>query len=244
MELEQRIGRVHRFGSRRTILVDTLVARDSRETHAYQIARKKLVDIASALVPSDRFEGLFSRSLVSPTDLQEILGERPLAPLSDEETRRVSELVSRGFANWRSFHERFSSEERRIQELDPGSASWQDVIDFTRRHLQAEPMAGFEALAFRWADGEAAESSTSADVLKLRDGQVFACGDFAGMPVTGGDGARVDILGLNRKEMCETLRRLAFPPGLTGAAHLRWPDNQELPTAFARDLSGSGYRLG
>ena len=55
MELEQRIGRVHRFGSRRTILVDTLVARESRETHAYQIARKKLVDIASALVPSDRF---------------------------------------------------------------------------------------------------------------------------------------------------------------------------------------------
>jgi len=231
MELEQRIGRVHRFGSRRTILVDTLVARESRETHAYQIARKKLVDIASALVPSDRFEGLFSRvmSLVSPTDLQEILGERPLAPLSDEETRRVSELVSRGFANWRSFHDRFSSEERRIQRLDPGSASWQDVIDFVQRHLQAELMAGFEALAFRWADGEAAESSTRADVLKLQDGQIFACGDFAGMPVTGRDGARVDTLGLNRKEMCEALRRVALPPALTGAAHLRWPDDQELP---------------
>ncbi len=231
MELEQRIGRVHRFGSRQTILVDTLVARESRETHAYQIARKKLVDIASALVPSDRFEGLFSRvmSLVSPTDLQEILGERPLAPLSDEETRRVSELVSRGFANWRSFHDRFSSEERRIQRLDPGSASWQDVIDFVQRHLRAEPMAGFEALAFRWVDGEAAESSTCADVLKLQDGQVFACGDFAGMPVTGRDGARVDTLGLNRKEMCEALRRVALPSELTGAAHLRWPDDQELP---------------
>ena len=231
MELEQRIGRVHRFGSRRTILVDTLVARDSRETHAYQVARTKLVDIASALVPSDRFEGLFSRvmSLVSPTDLQEILGERPLAPLSDDETRRVSELVNRGFANWRSFHERFSSEERRIQELDPGSASWRDVIDFMRRHLHAEPLEGFEALAFRWADGEAVESSASADVLRLGDGQIVACGDFAGMPVTGRGGARVDILGLNRKEICTTLRRLAFPSALTGAAHLRWPDDQELP---------------
>jgi superfamily II DNA or RNA helicase len=231
MELEQRVGRIHRFGSRRRILVDTLVATNSRETHAYQVARTKLIDIASALVPPDRFEGLFSRvmSLVPPTDLQGILGERPLAPLSEEETRRVMDLVTRGFENWRTFHERFSSQEQRIRNLDPGSASWQDVAEFAQRHLRAAPVDGFEALAFRWEDGEAVETSRSAIALRIGDGKVFACGDFAGMPVTGPDGTRAEELGLNKSEVCQVLRRLAFPVNFTGAAHLLWPDGVELP---------------
>ena len=229
MELEQRVGRIHRFGSRRTVLVDTLVAAGSRETHAYQVARTKLVDIASALVPPDRFEGLFSRvmSLVSPADLQEILGESPLAPLSDDETRRVSELVTRGFDNWQSFHARFSSEERRIREIDPGAASWVDVVAFARRHLSAEPVSGYEALTFRWADGEAIESSEAASVVRMEGDRVFACGDFAGMPVVGTDGSSAEILGLNRSEICNVLRLNGFPRAVAGAGHLRWQD--ELP---------------
>lgn len=213
------------------MIVDTLVATNSRETHAYQVARSKLVDIASALVPPDRFEGLFSRvmSLVPPTDLQGILGERPLAPLSEEETRRVMDLVTRGFENWRSFHDRFSSEEERIRQLDPGSASWEDVSDFARRHLRAEPIEGFEALAFRWEEGEAVESTCQANVLRLGDGQVFACGDFAGMPVTSPDGSRAEVLGVNRGEICDVLRTLAFPSSAAGAAHVLWPDNVDLP---------------
>ena len=231
MELEQRVGRVHRFGSRRTILVDTLVAADSRETHAYRIARDKLTEIASALVPADRFEGLFSRvmSLVSPTELQELLGERPLTPLSDEETRRVSELVTRGFESWQSFHQCFSTEERRVRALDPGTAAWQDVVNFARRHLRAEPAEGLEALTFGWKNGEAVESNAAASALRLPDGRVLACGDFAGIPVTGPDGTRADLLGLNHPEIASALRAIAFPAASTGAAHLRWPDGDALP---------------
>src|SRR3954471_22227876 len=59
MELEQRVGRVHRFGSRRTIIVDTVVVRDSREVDTYRIAREKLHAISSTLVPVERFEALF-----------------------------------------------------------------------------------------------------------------------------------------------------------------------------------------
>ena len=139
-------------------------------------------------------------SLVPPTELQEILGERPLAPLSDEETRRVSELVTRGFESWQSFHQRFSSEERQIRMLDPGAAGWPDVASFVQRHLRAEPAEGLEALTFGWSDGEAVESSATAPGLRLQDGRVFACGEFAGMPVTGPDGARVGLLGLNHPE--------------------------------------------
>src|SRR5205823_1190968 len=75
MELEQRVGRIHRFGSRRTIIVDTIVAKDSREADAYRIARQKLVRIASTLVEADRFEAVFSRvmCLVPPEELQQII---------------------------------------------------------------------------------------------------------------------------------------------------------------------------
>src|SRR5262249_32285364 len=38
MDLEQRVGRIHRFGSRETIIVDTVVVQDSREADAYRIA--------------------------------------------------------------------------------------------------------------------------------------------------------------------------------------------------------------
>jgi len=53
MELEQRVGRVHRFKSRRTIIVDTIVVKDSREVDCYRIAREKLEEIARTLVPPD-----------------------------------------------------------------------------------------------------------------------------------------------------------------------------------------------
>ena len=92
MELEQRVGRVHRFGSRRKIIVDTVVALDSREVDMYRVAREKLYEIVSTLVPEDRFEGLFTRvmSLVPPEDLQAVLGERPLSPLTGEEKGRIA----------------------------------------------------------------------------------------------------------------------------------------------------------
>ena len=42
LDMEQRVGRVHRFGSKETIIVDTVVVDDSREADAFRIARDKL----------------------------------------------------------------------------------------------------------------------------------------------------------------------------------------------------------
>jgi len=53
MELEQRIGRVHRFGSRKTIVVDTVVATGSREIEMYRFVRKKLSLVARHLAPDE-----------------------------------------------------------------------------------------------------------------------------------------------------------------------------------------------
>ena len=136
MELEQRIGRVHRFLSKRTILVDTVVVKDSREVDTYAYAREKLKTIASTLVPEDRFEALFGRvmSLVPPEELSDILGQGPVGPLSPEEREKIADLVTRGFDQWKGFHDRYSKQQKQIRTLDPGQASWLDLAE-----LRQEP---------------------------------------------------------------------------------------------------------
>lgn len=230
MELEQRVGRVHRFGSRRTIIVDTVLSRDSRETDAYRVARAKLQEIARALAP-EKFEAVFSRvmSLVPPAELQSILGERPLSPLTADETTRLSALVTAGFESWRQFHDRFRDQEQEIRALDPGQAGWADLAAFAHAHLDAVPVDGFEALRFQWRDGEIQDASVSAEALRMPDGEILACGDYAGMPVTGAKGERVELLGLNLARVSDALRRLAFPELPAGAAHLRWPSGRAIP---------------
>jgi hypothetical protein len=232
MELEQRIGRVHRFMSRRTILVDTIVVKDSREVDAYAYAREKLKMIASTLVPEDKFEALFGRvmALVPPEDLQGVLVKNPIGPLDEEDRRMLSDLVSRGFQEWKSFHDRYSTEQEKIGKLDPGAASWEDLTTFALEQLKAKPAEGFSALAFLWQDGEVVESTQAARVL-LIDGKPYACGDYGGMPVTSDDGRTAQRLGTNSEIVTAALRNLAFPAGITGAAHVRWPDTTPRPIA-------------
>lgn len=222
MELEQRVGRVHRFRSTRTILVDTIVVKDSREEHAYQIARDKLREIASTMVPDDAVESLFSRvmALVPPEELLVILGDRPTSPFSADESRRLQNLVVEGFNSWRSFDQRFKEQHRQIRALDPGLARWADLERFVKEQLNAQPAEGYSALRFRGQDGEVVEASERANVVRIA-GQPYACGDYGGMPVTGADGTTADQLGLNVTAVAEVLRACAFPESPTGAAQLR-----------------------
>lgn len=65
MDLEQRVGRVHRFGSKKTILVDTVILEGSREEHVYKTARVKLETITRDLTLDDaKFEELFGRVMI------------------------------------------------------------------------------------------------------------------------------------------------------------------------------------
>lgn len=230
MELEQRVGRVHRFMSKRTILVDTIVVKDSREVDCFEVARDKLLEIASTLVPADRFEGLFARvmALVPPEELQSVLARRPLAPFTDDERRRVADLVTRGFAEWQDFHRRYADQEREIRGLDAGQATWEDLAAFAAAELGAEPAPGFTSLRFLFEAGEIVEASAAAPVLSI-GGRPYACGDFGGMPVQRQDGARAERLGLNVDVIGEALRAQAFPDAPAGAAHLRWPEGRALP---------------
>ena len=231
MELEQRIGRVHRFLSKRTILVDTVVVKDSREVDTYAYAREKLQTIASMLVPEARFEALFGRvmSLVPPEELSDILGQGPVGPLSEQDRERLAELVTRGFDQWKSFHDRYAEQQqKKIRTLDPGQVTWADLAAFAREYLGAKPADGFAALRFLWQDGEVVAAPKDAQVLSI-DGAPWATGDYGGMPVVRDDGTKAEQLGTNVVRMTRAVRAQGLPDTPVGAAHVRWPDGEPRP---------------
>ncbi|TKD01686.1 helicase-related protein [Polyangium fumosum] len=230
MELEQRIGRVHRFLSRRTILVDTLVVKDSREVDTYDYARQKLRMIATTMGTEDRFEALFGRvmSLVPPEELSDILGQGAVGPLSPDEQARLTTLVTEGYNQWKRFHDRYSQQQKQIRALDPGEATWRDLATFSRAYLGATTAEGFSSLRFLRQDEEVVEAPQKAEVFSI-EGTLYACGDHGGMPVTRDDGTKAERFGLNVAAVAKALRAQAFPTALTGAAHVRWPEDEPRP---------------
>ncbi len=239
MEMEQRVGRVHRFGSRETILVDTIVVRDSRETQAWAVARERLNSIAQTLVAPDRFETVFSRvmCLIPPEELQTVLINSPASPLEENEVQRLSALVDSGFRDWQSFHERYAANQSQIKKQTPGLARWAHLRDFMIRHGDAELAPGIARTRFALKDGQIQANDESAEVLRLKDGSLCFVGNFEGGLFSGQTGGEVGPLGLNIHQVAELLRVLANSPILTGAAHLRWGEKQkELRTHLGDDV--------
>ncbi len=231
MELEQRVGRVHRFLSRKTIIVDTLVVKNSREADMYDVARTKMREVASSLTSDNAaFEALFSRvmSVVPPDELQNVLSQGAIGPLTQDQRGAVGKLVAEGFRNWQSFHQRFADRQRKIQDLPPGEASWGDVELFATSLGKAVETEGHRAMRFEHRDGEVVEAPIDARSLKLGD-SVFGIGDYGGMPILDTHGRPIRQMGLNTRELQDVLRAVAFPANPTGAAHLRWPENHPRP---------------
>ena len=230
MELEQRVGRVHRFMTRRTVIVDTLVVKESREVDAYRVAREKLHDVARTLVPADKFEALFSRvmSLLPPEELQLILANAAHGPLDEVDRSQLNKIVTEGFQRWQDFDRRFSEQHKAIRDLDPGEAGWRDVEGFATERMKAEQVPGFTALRFNFDGNEVVEASESATVLRV-GAKLVACGDYGGMPVMGADDARAEKLGLNSPEMAAALREAGLSEKVTGAGIVKWPKGQDLP---------------
>ena len=223
MELEQRVGRVHRFMSRKTVLVDTLVVQGSREEDTYQTAREKLQLITQDLeADASRQELLFSRvmALVPPDNLQSVMAGHALGPLSSQDKRRVQELVAEGFERWKNFHDQYANSAGAVLPLEPGEARWDDLIDFAQRRLGAEPAPGYTALGFRWDKGEVIDACQPAEVLRIGQ-QTFACGDYGGLPVTNAANEKAPTLGLNTAVMSTALRDAAFPGKAVGAGGIK-----------------------
>jgi superfamily II DNA or RNA helicase len=234
MDMEQRVGRVHRFGSRRTILVDTVVVKDSRETAAYHAARQKLEMITGEMVEPERFETIFARvmCLVSPQDLGDVIARDLRLPLAPSDRDRIASLVQEGFRAWKQFDERFGGEQRRIRQLDPGLAGWGDVYALLTDYGGAAPAEGYSAMSFMAVGEDVEYAPAPAKVVKTDAERVLACGDYSGSPVYDSDGRPAEPAGLNVDPVPALLRKFAFPSGPSGPAHLRWPAGVDLPDGF------------
>ncbi len=239
MEMEQRVGRVHRFKSRKTILVDTLVTKDSREEAVYSVAREKLAVIAQTVRDPSRSQEIFSRvmALVPPDELLQVMGRQPLSPLSERDRSDVERLVSAGFDRWSAFDGDYRSEQTKIRGLDAGQATWGDVSRMAAEHLGAVTSEGFTALQFLHQDNEVVDASVPASVLRI-GGKNFAVGDYGGMPITGRSGAEAKLLGVNSDELSAQLKKLAFGDRRSGAAHVRIGDFASLRVAPSHSVFG------
>lgn len=234
MDMEQRVGRIHRFGSRETVIIDTVVVQDSREADAYRIAREKLSLIASTMVEKERFESVFSRVMcLLPQDaLQSLLLNAPAAPLSAQDEQELSEMIRQGYQDWKAFHDRFGHEQRSLQHQNPGLLTWEDVAFFLEELGGARREDGFQRQRFQRDGKLVSRIDEDATVLQLGDGNRFVCGDYGETLVFGPDKTITPKLGLNLKPIAEIVRKYAFPEQESGAAYLRWPTSEQMPTGL------------
>lgn len=221
MELEQRIGRVHRFGSRRTVLIDTVVVAGTREVDAYRIARQKLALIVQNL-DAEQFEVLFSRvmALVPPQELESVIGGAVGSTLNVSAAAEIERLVRQGYAMWSAFNEAYRAQEEQIRALDPGAATWADIQRFLLDHGGAKPADDVGRQLFRLVgeDVEAVEDTVPAIAL---DGQIYACSDSGGL-LDAVEGDRPPaLLGLNLPEVAGRLCDAFHGGKPAGAAFLR-----------------------
>ena len=240
MDMEQRVGRIHRFGSRRDIIVDTLVVKGSREEHAYRVARDRLRLIVSTMVEAERFESLFSRimCLMPPEELQDVLISGAEGPLTAQDQESVGRLVREGFEKWKEFDERYSQHQRSIKAQDAGLATWLDIGRFLTTVTRAERVEGFVSEKFTLENGVTAAVATPAEVVRLSDGKAYACCDLGGLPAYGPDDTTAKQLGLNLPPVVAALSQAAFPDKDTGAASIRWTEDMPFPIDEPNDCVG------
>ena len=227
MELEQRIGRVHRFGSRKTILVDTVVASGSREMEMYRIAREKLHLIARQLDP-EQFETLFSRvmSLVAPKELEGVMTDLGAGPVPAAASAEIGELVQNGYKAWQSFDKEYRANADKIKNTGGGEASWADVEAFLTRQTDAAPGPETSLVSFEQENDEIVARSQFIGTLRYNE-QLYVCCDSGGLLPDPVNGETVHQLGLNLPEVAATIRSVFLPDETCGAGYLNRPNGLE-----------------
>ena len=225
MELEQRIGRIHRFGSRKTIIVDTVVAAGSREVDMYRIAREKLSLIARQIDP-EQFEILFSRvmSLVAPEELEEAMGSVRAGPIPSSVSDEIGKLVRKGYETWQTFDLEYRSNAEKIQAAAAGEATWGDLSHFLRRYCDAEDGPGTSLTTFEFLNDEIVDLDEQLPTLRI-DGNLFLCGDSGGLSPDPVGGEPVYQLGLNLPKVAAATRRIFVSERICGAGYLNRPNN-------------------
>lgn len=222
MELEQRIGRVHRFGSRQTVIVDTIVAAGSREINMYQAAREKLRIIAQQLDPEE-FELLFSRvmTLVPPKEFEDILRQSDLLS-GGSASDQIGKLVTEGYKAWREFDDEYYKNSEQIQSLNPGQASLLDLTRFLIKYCGAIIGPTTTRTLFEHQRSEIVAIDEEISTLVFGDA-VYACEEWNGVVSKLVDGRQIAQLGLNVPAISKEIGAAFFPDRPVGAAYLNRP---------------------
>lgn len=243
MDLEQRIGRVHRFGSRKTIIVDTVVAAGSREVDMYRIARDKLALVAKHLDP-EQFETLFSRvmSLVPPKELEGLLGSYlDVVAFNRYASNEIGRLVTEGYKSWSNFDEKYRVQADEIRAANPGQAEWKDLGSFLTKHAGAHVDQDASFSSFEFDGDEIISIDEQVSTLKLGD-SIYACGDTGGIRSTIANGELAESLGLNIEPVQNALREAFEDSKAVGAAVLKIPSKHNL-SFLPKELSYVSFFL-
>ena len=172
MEMEQRVGRVHRYGSTHTILVDTLVVENSREAKMLRRCRARLAQIVEQLFGpmegSARFDEMYARVMtqVSGESLAALMAEEGFVTRGDD---RLDQLVQAGFVGWqesdRALRNDASARAREIP--DRGEARESDLENLFEL-VGAEREADWHHVRLVETDGERLEVTSPASVWAFR----------------------------------------------------------------------------
>jgi superfamily II DNA or RNA helicase len=217
MDMEQRVGRVHRFGSRKTIIVDTIVTDGSRERDMYTAARARLKQVAADMVAEEDFEMLFSRvmSLVPPEGLEDILANEPDEQLDP----KIGPLIDEGYRSWKEFDQQYRVAADEIKNIDPGLAKWKDLESFIKYTLkaQSEGEANYTKFQFIEDSKEILGTDQKVPVVSIED-KLYVCGNTDGLPATlEENGTPLQQIGLNNDVVKNTLRSRFMDTGAATA---------------------------
>jgi superfamily II DNA or RNA helicase len=210
MEMEQRVGRVHRYGGSRTIIVDTLVLEGSREMRVLDRARARLGAIVKDL-DSTRFELLFSRTMaaIPYEELVRLMEGEQFAPLEESTVNSIDAMIQRSLEQYRETEKQFRARDAALKNVERGEVGYSDLESWIARHGGGTRLEGFKRRVL--ADQvEAGRVSTliPANIYALEDGSFVFFAPEAGIGVQDAHGRHIDThrMGLNMAPLAQKVR--------------------------------------
>jgi superfamily II DNA or RNA helicase len=199
MEMEQRVGRVHRYGSTSTVIVDTLVLKDSREQRVLERCRARLGQIVADLFGNDpqRFESLFGRtmSMIPMAQIQELMAGEGFDSVAGADG-----LVEEAFKRWKSAHDKFVARSQKLCGVERGPVGDADLEAFLTATLKGTVEPGWKRRRLVAAEAGKEATLVEEDASVLRIGSELGYVGFSGgigMVSPGGVSSPVQRLGLN-----------------------------------------------
>ena len=210
MEMEQRVGRVHRYGGAHTVIVDTLVLEGSRENRVLARARARLAAIVKDLVDQTRFELLFSRTmaLIPLEELAVLMAGEQFEPLNPEEDRRLDTLVSKGLDLLNETEREFRKRAATLGAVDHGEARYDDFESWLLRFGGAEIATGYTRRSLTDSTEGRMSITKPARVFRVDKKRLVYVTPEAGVAVEDDQGRHVEVrrTGLNLPDISAGLR--------------------------------------